>query len=178
MKSMSNEDLDHPFTFAFKLISENIPSYQFLSKALQFNVNANPLSSTLNVINEKSTNRTKFNTYVNVLNMSLVVHPIYTSLEFVPDYLRVTFTRILLMSHNLKIETGRWSRIPRERRTCPCEGNHPQTESHVLIDCVLTRTIRLGYPSLDSTDINTLLSEGTHLNLLCKYVHDILDFFK
>ena len=101
--------------------------------------------------------------------MSMVVHPIYTSLEFIPDYLRVAFTRIRLMSHNLKIETSRWSRIPRERRTCPCEGNHPQTESHVLTDCILTRTIRLGYPSLDFTDINTLLSEGTHLNLLCKY---------
>ena len=89
----------------------------------------------------------------------------------------MSFSRIRLMSHSLKIETGRWSRTPRERRVCRCENNHVQTEAHVLIDCVLTQNIRLRYPLLSFSNIDTLLSEVTHLSLLCKYVHEITDFY-
>ena len=101
----------------------------------------------------------------------------YFICTFIPDYHRESFSRIRLMSHNLKIETGRWSRIPRERRMCHCDNNHLQTEAHVLIDCVLTLNIRLRYPMLNFTDINNLLTEVTYLSQLCKYSHEILEFF-
>ena len=83
------------------------------------------------------------------------VHPIYTSNTFIPDYQRQSFSRIRLMSHNLKIETGRWSRIPRERRVCRCDNSQLQTEAHVLIDCTLTHNIRHRHPALNFTNINS-----------------------
>ena len=46
-----------------------------------------------------------------------------------------------LSSHKLRIETGRWSRIPREERLCPCL-NGVQTEKHVLLHCEHTQDIR------------------------------------
>ena len=41
-------------------------------------------------------------------------HGVYDRL--VPEYSRKAFTRLRLSSHKLKIETGRWSRIPKEAR--------------------------------------------------------------
>ncbi|MPC81897.1 hypothetical protein E2C01_076536 [Portunus trituberculatus] len=46
------------------------------------------------------------------------------------------------MSHDLKIETGHWSRTPRDLRVCPCDGQTTQTEHHVLVECALTRQTR------------------------------------
>ena len=89
----------------------------------------------------ESRNVTKFNTYTTELNRSMRIHPVYTTNKFIPDYQRMSFSQVRLISHNLKIEIGRWSRIPRERRVCRCDNNHVQTESHVLIDCVLTQNI-------------------------------------
>ena len=82
------------------------------------------------------------------------------------------------MSHNLKIETGRWSRIPRERRVCQCDDRQLQSEAHVLIDCALTNHIRTQYPTLNFSNISNLLSEVTQGNVLCKYVHEILEFYR
>ena len=116
-------------------------------------------------------------TYVNTLNATMKVHPIYTTNMFIPDYQRESFSRLRLMSHNLKIETGRWSRIPPERRVCRCDNIQPQTEAHVLIDCNLTQNIRLSYLALDFININSLLNESTHIALLCKYIHEILNYY-
>ena len=81
------------------------------------------------------------------------------------------------MSHNLKIETGRWSRIPRERRVCSCNRNQLQTEAHILLECRLTLDVRHKYPMLDFTDLDTLLAEATHLNHLCNYTYEALNIF-
>ena len=54
------------------------------------------------------------------LNPTLCVSPIYSVISGVPEYARVAATRVRLSSHNLKIETGRWSRLPRENQTCTC----------------------------------------------------------
>ena len=109
--------------------------------------------------------------------MHMNVHPVYRTNTFIPDYLRVSFSRIRLISHALKIETGRWSRIPRERRVCQCDDTQLQTEAHVLISCALTHNIRLNYPMLNFTDINTLLTEVTYLSQLCKYTYQTLQFY-
>ena len=42
-----------------------------------------------------------------------------------------------LPTDELKIETGRWSRVPRDSRLCECQKL--QTESHIIEDCILTR---------------------------------------
>ena len=117
-------------------------------------------------------------TYINELNVPLNLHPIYTTNVFIPDYLRESFSRIRLMSHNLKIEKGRWSRTSRERRVCQCNNSHVQTEAHVLIHCPLTYNIRLRYPMLDFINITCLLGEVTHIYQLCNYIHEVLKVYK
>ena len=58
-----------------------------------------------------------------------------------PDYQRESFSRLRLMSHNLRIKTGKWSRTPAEQRLCFCVDSQVQTERHVLVvstDCSRT----------------------------------------
>ena len=40
-----------------------------------------------------------------------------------------------MRKYNLKVETGRWSRINRENRTCSCEHGGIQVEEHVTSVC-------------------------------------------
>ena len=72
-----------------------------------------------------------------LLNPTLKVHPVYTSHDYIDERARVTFTKMRLSSHSLKIETGRWSRIPRDDRLCGC-GEAIQDEEHVLLRCPKT----------------------------------------
>ena len=52
---------------------------------------------------------------------------------------RILLTKYKMGSHNLKIETGRWARIDRDKRLCnKCNLNAIQTLSHVLYDCQFT----------------------------------------
>ena len=169
-------DSEQPFIFAFRLSNmHSTTAYRFMSKCIGHNPVDNPYQNLVNSVYMKSNHGTKMNTYVNTLNTAMSVHPIYTTNVYIPDYQREAFTRLRLMSHNLRIETGRWSRIPPERRVCPCDNTQPQTESHVLIDCTLTENIRLRYSTLDFSNVNSLLNEATHLSLLCKYVHEVLN---
>ena len=80
--------------------------------------------------------------YRTVINPELSVHPVYTSNDFVPDYKRQALTRLRLMSHDLKIETGRRNGTPAELRLCSCDSNVIQDESHVLLHCSLSRDRR------------------------------------
>ena len=80
------------------------------------------------------------------LNSDLSISPIYTS-EAVSEFLRISFTRMRTSSHRLRIETGRWSRLARDLRLCPC-GSDVQTEEHVFLSCPLTAIHReRQYPS-------------------------------
>ena len=148
-----------------------------MSKYTEYDTNLNPFINLADFIRRKSPNGTKFNMYKDKLNMSMSLHPVYITNTFIPDHLRESFSRVRLMSHNLKIETGRWSRIPRELRVCQCNNTNVQSETHVLIDCELVHSIRLRYPMLNFRDINSLFNESTHIYLLCKYVHEVLKYF-
>ena len=91
------------------------------------------------------------------------------------DFLRIAFTRLRTSSHRLKIETGRWSRVPREMRVCQC-GEGVQTEEHVLVGCNLTKGIRERYGESNvcfKTFMNDKKSK-TQLSML----HEILDFLE
>ena len=81
----------------------------------------------------------KFYLYV---NQTCIVHPVYDMFS-IPEYKRVHFTRLRISAHNLMIEKGRWSRLPRERRLCEC--GEIQTEEHVIKDCTLINHIRNRY---------------------------------
>ena len=89
------------------------------------------------------------------INPSLDRHMMYSVTE-IPEYARRAFTRIRLGSHWLKIETGRWSRIDREQRTCPC-GNI-QTEEHMICVCPYTAHLRDKFISIDFTSIKDVMA--------------------
>ena len=59
-------------------------------------------------------NRSKFVTY-RTINPSCDLHSVYLSKDamFIPEAYRMSFSWLRLSSHRLRIETGRWSRIPR-----------------------------------------------------------------
>ena len=125
----------------------------------------------------QSSTRTKSATYTSI-NPSFEIHPIYQQggeAVAVDDYLRIAFTRLRTSSHRLKIETGRWSRIPRERRLCQC-GEDVQTEEHVLAHCELTRGIREKYGQ--RIDCFRMFMKCEKSKAQLHMVHEILELFK
>jgi hypothetical protein len=70
----------------------------------------------------------RFVTYLQ-MNSELNVHNMYNErCAYIPDSLRIAATRLRLSSHRLRIETGRWSRLPREERVCRCTADVLQDE--------------------------------------------------
>ena len=88
----------------------------------------NPIQNSINCVCRKSLNGTKMNSYVNILNTSLNVHPVYTTNIFIPDYHRESFTRLRLMSHNLKIETGRCRSMESNSTRTSCVSMRPYSD--------------------------------------------------
>ena len=118
-------------------------------------------------------NATKLVTYRTELNPDLSNHYIYTKSMYIPDYKRISFTRLRLMSHNLKVETGRWSRIARERRVCSCDHSSIQDEKHVLLVCSLSAHLRQRYTMLSFDCLNNLWKNEDTSNV-CIYIHNVL----
>jgi len=69
----------------------------------------------------------------------------------IPDRDRVYAIRLRLSSHKLAIEMGRWSRIPREDRLCPC--GVIQTEQHVICHCPLSDHIPSQFSAVSFSNI-------------------------
>ena len=103
----------------------------------------------------RQSHSTKRETYKNI-NPTLRSPSIYKG-KFIPEYLRIAFIRFRLSSHRLRIETGRWSRIPRELRLCVC-GDDIQNEEHVLLKCPMTNDIRKLY-NISHTSIVSFFSD-------------------
>ena len=79
--------------------------------------------------------------------------------SFLCDDLRAVITRWRLSNHDLKIEKGRYQKVPREERVCDsCELL--EDEKHVIFDCPLYDTIRRKYDALlmDRNNIKLLLN--------------------
>ena len=118
--------------------------------------------------------RTKSLTYVN-LNPELSVHGMYRDADpLIPEHQRLATTRLRLSSHNLSIEKGRWSRIPRELRLCSCGSI--QCEEHVICFCERTMHIRARYPNTDFTSIRNFFCENAPD--ICKVTYDCLYEFQ
>lgn len=156
---------------------QNTLGYRLLLSTTQQINDLNPLDRMSTYMQEESVNATKLNTYVADLNPSLDVHEVYTTDKYIPDFYRVSFTRLRLMSHHLRVETGRWNRTPANLRTCPCDDTSVQTEEHVLIMCPLSNNCRIRYGILDFRNIISLMNEKNHVTELCKYVHDTLRMY-
>ena len=135
----------------------------------------NFVDSEINVMKEAITNAppsaTRSHTYLS-LNPRLEVHPIYTDCcTTIPDYLRITFTRFRISSHMLRVETGRWSRTPREDRLCQC-GLDIQNEGHVFV-CPMARNFAETFSKPCPTP-KDFFEDTTPEDL--KVLHQILDF--
>ena len=156
----------------------NTKGFRFIQEALQYDCYANPLTNIISLVLNKPEDATKFNTYKTVLNPGLRVHPVYSRDQYVPDFTRVAFTRLRLMSHDLKIETGRWSRIPRDMRRCQCDGASVQTEFHVLVDCSLTREIRWKFDMQHIQNLDDIFNENNNMNKICNYIYESLNVYK
>ena len=134
-------------------MGRRIESFISIPKAESDFVMQRKIHTLQNINNSESTRK---QTYLSI-NPFLSVCPIYTSNTFIPEVARIAVSRLRLSSHYLRIETGRWSRIPRENRLCQC--GEVQTEHHVLIECPLSETLRTQYPVVKQyANISDLLS--------------------
>ena len=124
------------------------------------------------ILRSSSTRRMSYR----ILNPSLVVHEVYSSLE-VKENERIAFTRFRLSSHHLAFEMGRWSRIPVENRLCPCGAI--QSDAHVMLRCPYTQVARdaVNVPN-DCADLAELFGALAlkDICLLCKAVLNCKDY--
>ena len=111
------------------------------------------------------------------INQYMSLSFIYTSMSTVPEYHRIAFTRLRLMSHRLRIETGRWTRpkTPIERRLCRC--GMIQTEEHALLHCPLTAHLRSDFIN-EFSDIYSLFNlTAESANDVSQLCYEVLKFF-
>ena len=169
--------MDQPFHLMYAICRDaNAPAAAFMAEAAEYNLQSE-LSAIVQQVRTQEQG-TKFVKYREELNTELSVHPMYMSSTYIPDYVRTSFSRLRLQSHNLKVETGRWSRIPREERRCDrCDAGAVQDEEHVLIVCSNAQHIRLRYPRLDFSSMDALM-DGGDPRKLAEFVHVILEHFK
>ena len=134
-------------------------------------------NASINQLQEEicASTKTKSITYREI-NPNLSVHTVYSKHNidnlFIPEHYRIAFSQMRLSSHRLRIETGRWSRIPQENRVCECGA--VQNESHILTVCPLTQHLR-----------NTLDRPVVYPDILhlpddvrdFKYIHDVLKVY-
>ena len=143
-KFIANASGDEPLSLVLRLCqSENTPGIKLIQKAL--NYVGDPKVDCINTLKElcrsKAQNASRFETYL-AMNPTLTTCVIYTQRLYVEDHYRLAFTRFRLSSHSLKVETGRWSRVPRVERVCNCNNVDIQDEDHVLFRCKRTEHIR------------------------------------
>ena len=112
------------------------------------------------------------------MNPELKVHPVYLSHEYIDERARITFSRLRLSSHSLKVETGRWSRIAHDERLCGCGGG-VEDESHVLLVCPKTEAVRRKF-NVDVTVMNDVvtLMDALDVNVLIPFVDCCMKMFK
>ena len=112
------------------------------------------------------------------INPELKVHSVYCTQQYVNERARLTFTKLRLSSHSLKVETGRWSRIPRENRLCEC-GNAVEDEEHVLLFCPKTDLARAKFNvSRDVYPNIGVLMDTLDIMVLVPFVDLCMNVFK
>ena len=167
--------IDDPLIFAMDLTRErNVKLYDVIQQLLL----PDHIGNALRDLRTKcwTSEGSKFKTYVQI-NPDLEVHKTYTKciqLDLpIPEYTRVAFSRMRLSSHRLRIETGRWARIPRDQRLCGC--GEVQDERHVPQHCPLVQHIR------DTADLRYMPTYPRVLRAESvgdfKYIYDVMSFF-
>ena len=165
---------DDPFRFALDLTyTGNITLSRYIISILSV---SNHISEARDNLYERirASTRTKYVTYRDI-NPTMAVHNVYTvnNKSIIKEHYRISFTRLRLSSHRLKIETGRWTRLPRERRLCQCGA--VQDEKHVLELCALTEHLR-GHYAQPATFPGLLQNATTESDF--KYLYDVLNVYQ
>ena len=126
----------------------------------------------------ESEQSTRKDTYLS-MNPDLLIHPVYmNSSVCVPDFKRVSFTQMRLSSHRLKVETGRWFRIPKEQRVCSCDNASVQDEYHVIFKCPKTLIVRQRYELILQSQSLKDIFEHHDIETTCNIMYTILKEYK
>ena len=143
-KKIPKIDCEYPLWKAIELSrSANTSSYRYIQNLLEDESNMIEDDKMLRAESIRASGSTKRATFLK-LNPSLQQHKVYKN-NNIEEYKRIEFTRYRVSSHNLMVETGRWSRTEREDRVCNCAAGGVQDEDHVLFVCELTKNIREKY---------------------------------
>ena len=155
-------------------ISERSPAGLIMKSLLDHGSNHSHIDADLDRIKQRicTSGSTRRTTYREI-NPSLTTHAIYSKELSVPEQLRIACSRMRMGSHLLRIETGRWARIPKELRLCPCQEDI-QTEEHVLLHCRNTRQLRDNFPLLQKDTISELFQSPNVMDI-CKLCFDVLN---
>ena len=129
---------DDPFNHAWNLAREaRTPTARYIEALQTFAMDQEMEALKQRV---RSSTRTKYQSYCQLMNPNLTKSEIYTDPDL-REHERIVTTKFRLSSHNLAIERGRWLRKPRDERLCP-ECDVIQDESHALMDCRITAAVR------------------------------------
>ena len=113
-------------------------------------------------------------TYLTI-NPELTLNDVFKGYISVLEFSRIAFSRIRTSSHSLRIETGRWSRLPRKLRTCQCRDI--QTKEHVLLICSMSEMLRFNLPlTVRYRSASHLLNTGyPDIINICYFCTKVLD---
>ena len=172
-KNIRGDKEDTPLAKSYRTCqNKGTKGYRYIKGLLD-----NPNCDTLDNLKEKFSTETgtRAKTYRSI-NPDLQVHTVYTSTEYIEENKRITFTRFRLSSHRLKVETGRWSRIPRENRLCGCGSGQIQDE--MLFDCIKTKGIRDKYTVNKQLykNVGELMEKYEYMKLV-NFIEDCMNLF-
>ena len=160
---------DDPLAIVLKLCRDaKTPCARYLdSLVTKTEIIVQDSNETKERIRQAGPEKTKIRSYLE-LNPDLVVSSIYLD-NSVNELQRIKASRLRLSSHKLAIETGRWSRIPRDQRLCHC--GEIQTEHHVICECRLTAHCRTNLYA----NLVDFFKENPHT--ICRTVAESLSVF-
>ena len=118
-------------------------------------------------------NTTKRKEYLSI-NPQLKPNEIYHCQNVLETHRRA-YTRMRLGSHKLKIETGRWARIPREQRLCQCR-EEIQTEEHVILKCSQTEHLRINLVEINSCNNIAEVFQKCNPETIAPYIYNVLKY--
>jgi hypothetical protein len=140
------EMADDPLAYALQLAKDGrTPCARYIDSLNQFSEEA---ARDALIARVRASTRTKYKTYVEI-NPTLTTHEMYGSTH-VAEHKRIAFTKLRLSSHNLAVERGRWTRVPRDQRLCQlCDSGEIQDEHHILTRCPATNDVRTRFPQVN-----------------------------
>ena len=85
--------------------------------------------------------------------------------------MRKTLLKLRIRYHNLRVETGRYNKIPLDERICAlCSGNKIEDETHLLLDCRRYSSTRDTFLSKIETKIDDI-RKLSHENLISQLMN-------